>query len=91
MQWIDPEYPKVTMEDGIYQYELDDSIVTSNPLFLLPETKMEYLFYEPYCDPITAIYEEVSQEIAEYIPDWLFITDIMNNELTYAKPKNWRN
>ena len=87
MEWIDPEYPKVTMEDGVYQYGLDAPIVTSNPLFLLPETKMEYLFYEPYCDPITAIYEEVSEEIAEHIPDWLFITDIMNNELTNAKPK----
>lgn len=85
MEWIDPEYPKVTKKDGAYQFQLDAPIMTSNPLFLLPETEIEYFFHKPDCHPFVILDEEISEAVGKYIPDWLMKLDSMHEELTYSE------
>ena len=87
MQWIDPEYPKVQMtKDGTYQYRLYQPIMTSDPRFLYPETKVKYQDYSPN-DPIHDIDEHLRNELVEYLPNWLLSVENMHHDLTNIEPE----
>ena len=86
MQWIDPEYPKITTKDGYYQYRIDKPILTSNPSFLFPDTKMDYISHKPN-DPAPYIYEEINEMIDEYIPRSIHMLACIHNELEYGEEK----
>ena len=86
MQWIDPEYPKITTKDGSYQYQIDKPILTSNPSFLFPNTQVNYISHKPN-SPAPYIYEEINDLIGEYIPRSIHILACMHNELEYEKEK----
>lgn len=87
MEWIDPEYPKVTIENGVYQYKLDGPIKTSDPTFLSPDSKMEYFFYQPTCDSIVAIYEELIESVRIFLPESIRQVDYLLNELQNTQPQ----
>ena len=88
MKWVDPKYPKVWMtKDGTYKYRLRKSIKTSDPRFLYPKTEIIYDNYTPEYDPIANICEELTQEMIEYIPNWLMSVDHIHHELTNTEPK----
>ena len=89
MNWIDPEYPKVTMDnEGKYHYEIGEPIVTSDSTFLYPDAKVSYFFYEPKYNPIANICEKLVQEIDEFIPVWMHRVDYLHNQLLYTKPED---
>ena len=86
MEWIDPQYAKVKCVDGVYQYQLDEPIMTSDARFLYKEITMEYEDHTPDHSPPLSIIEEVEQDMFEYIPDWMMCVDQMNHDLTYIEP-----
>lgn len=86
MTWIDPEYEKVTYEDGKYQYKLNQPIRTSDPKFLYPDTKMTYFFHEPRYNPITWLYDELAEEVPDFLPDAICKACSMGNHLIYNNP-----
>ena len=87
MMWIDPEYPKVQLNQGVYEFQTDTPIMTSDPKFLHPETKMDYGSYKATDNPLLPIWEEIEQEVQEYYPTWLIRIEYLHNELTNTEPK----
>lgn len=89
MNWIDLEYPKVTVDsDGKYHYQIDEPILTSDPTFLYPDKQVEYDNYEPKYNAIANICEELVEEMNEYIPVWMLRVEHINNQLEYSEPEN---
>ena len=87
MTWIDPEYPKVQVNKDVYEFKTDTPIMTSNPKFLHPETKMDYGCYKPTDNPLMLIWDELEQEIQEYYPTWLIRLEYLHNQLSYTEPE----
>ena len=86
MNWIDMEYEEVSYIDGIYRYNLQKPIMTSDTKFLYPDTDVTYENHEPNY-VIGNIYEAVREELREYLPTWLIRIESLYNELTYTSPK----
>ena len=88
MEWIDPNYEKVTIKDkDIYEYKIDKPILTADPTFLYPKTKMEYYFHDPISNPIVSIYEELPELIRGLIPNSIYKVEYIIEELKYKNPK----
>ena len=88
MCWIDPEYPKVKIDKGTYNFQINKPILTADPTFLYPGTKVKYESHEPDYESIATIHEELSEEVSEYLPVWMLRVESLNNSLQYKEPKN---
>ena len=87
MNWIDPEYSSVSVVNGIYQYKINKPIMTADPTFLYPETKVKYNAHTPEYRPILSICEELSEEVRPHLPKWLRMVESLHNELTHTEPE----
>ena len=88
MTWIDPEYPKATLKDDVYQYTRNEPLMTYDTTFLRPKSEMEYHGYDAHPDPLISIYDTLHEEVQELVPDSIVNVEILNNELTNTEPKN---
>jgi len=86
MKWIDPEYPKVSVENGIYQYKINEPILTADPTFLYPGTKVQYESYEPDYESIMIIDDQINEDVRQHLPRWLTSIECLYNELRYTEP-----
>ena len=81
MKWIDPDSPKITLENDVYKFKLDEPIMTSDARFLYPDVE------KVSSDPIISMYETISEEVSEFVPISIITAEILNNEFTHSKPK----
>lgn len=86
MKWIDPEYPKVSVENGIYQYKINEPILTADPTFLYPGIQVQYESYEPDYESIMLIHEYLDEDVRQHLPKWLRLIESLHDQLTYEEP-----
>ena len=81
MKWLDPEGEKISVQNGIYQYQLDTPIKTSDSRFLYPQAKLPPQQVEDFF--LSDLLCEMEQETEKYIPHAITKVDYLLNSLDY--------